>query len=155
MSKNGEAAAAMFLQGYNCAQSVLVCCGREYGLPRETAIQVAQAFGGGIGRTGNVCGAATGALMVIGLKCFAKDAADLPAKAEANRIAQEFLARFKARNGSLLCRDIIGCELVTPEGYKYALESGRHQTICPKAIRDAAEIIEDLLNPSEKSQEAK
>ena len=111
MSRNGEAAAAMFLEGYNCAQSVLVCCGREYGLPRDTAIRVAQAFGGGIGRTGNVCGAATGALMVIGLKCSAKDAADLPAKAEAGRIAQEFLARFKARSGSLLCRDIIGCDL--------------------------------------------
>jgi C_GCAxxG_C_C family probable redox protein len=155
MSKNGEAAAAMFLQGYNCAQSVLVCCGREYGLPRETAVRVAQAFGGGIGRTGNVCGAATGALMVIGLKCSAKDAADLPAKAEAARIAQEFLARFKARSGSLLCRDIIGCDLSTPEGFKYAVESGRHQTICPKAIRDAAEIIEELLNPPEKSHEAK
>jgi len=155
MSRNGEAAAAMFLEGYNCAQSVLVCCGREYGLPRDTAIRVAQAFGGGIGRTGNVCGAATGALMVIGLKCSAKDAADLPAKAEAGRIAQEFLAQFKARSGSLLCRDIIGCDLSTPEGYKYAVESGRHKTICPKAIRDAAEIIEELLNPVEKSHEAK
>jgi C_GCAxxG_C_C family probable redox protein len=155
MSKNGEAAAAVFLQGYNCAQSVLMSCGRDYGLPRETAVRVAQAFGGGIGRTGNVCGAATGALMVIGLKCSAKDAADLAAKAESSRLAQEFLARFKARSGSLLCRDIIGCDLSTAEGYKYALESGRHQTICPKAIRDAVEIIEELLNPAEKSHETK
>jgi len=155
MSKNGEAAVAMFLQGYNCAQSVLVSCGQEYGLPRETAVRVAQAFGGGIGRTGNLCGAATGALMVIGLKCSVKDAADLAAKAEAGRIAQEFLARFKARSGSLLCRDIIGCDLSTAEGYKYAVESGRHQTICPKAIRDAIEIVEELLNPAEKSHGAK
>jgi C_GCAxxG_C_C family probable redox protein len=145
MSKNAEDAAAMFLQGYNCAQSVLACSGREYGLPRETAVRVAQAFGGGIGRTGNLCGAATGALMVIGLKCFAKDATDLAAKAESNRLAQEFLARFKSRQGSLLCRDIIGCALSTAEGYKFALESGRHQTICPKAIRDAVEIVEELL----------
>ena len=154
MSKNGTAAVRMFLGGYNCAQSVLACCGREYGLPRETALQVAQAFGGGIGRTGNVCGAATGALMVVGLKCSAKDAADAAAKAESGRIAQEFLARFKARSGSLLCRDIIGCDLSTPEGFKYAVESGRHKTICPKAILDAVEIIEDLLNPTEKSLEA-
>ena len=155
MSKNGEAAAAMFLEGYNCAQSVLACCGREYGLPRETAVQVAQAFGGGIGRTGNICGAATGALMVVGLKCSVKDAADLAAKAEAGRIAREFLARFKARSGSLLCRDIIGCDLSTPEGLKYAMESGRHTTICPKVIRDAVEIIEDLLSCPEKKDEAK
>ena len=155
MSKNGKDAVAMFLEGYNCAQSVLACCGREYGLPRETAVRVAQAFGGGIGRTGNVCGAATGALMVVGLKCSAKDAADLPAKAESARIAQEFLARFKARSGSLLCRDIIGCDLSTPEGLKFAMESGRHQAICPKAIRDAVEIIEELLKPVEKSDEAK
>ena len=145
MSKNGEDAAAVFLQGYNCAQSVLMTCGGGYGLPRETAVKVAQAFGGGIGRTGNVCGAATGALMVIGLKCSMKDAADLAAKAESARLAQEFLARFKARQGSLLCRDIIGCDISTAEGYKYAVESGRHQTICPKAIRDAVEILEELM----------
>ncbi|MGO8703731.1 MAG: C-GCAxxG-C-C family protein [Candidatus Brocadiia bacterium] len=155
MSKNGDDAVAMFLQGYNCAQSVLASCGPDYGLPRETAVRVAQAFGGGIGRTGNVCGAATGALMTVGLKCAVKDATDLAAKAEANRIAQEFLARFKARSGSLLCRDIIGCDLSTAEGYKYALESGRHQTICPRAIRDAIEIIEELLNPVEKNHETK
>ena len=155
MSKNGDDAVAMFLQGYNCAQSVLASCGPDYGLPRETAVRVAQAFGGGIGRTGNVCGAATGALMTVGLKCAVKDATDLAAKAEANRIAQEFLARFKARSGSLLCRDIIGCDLSTAEGYKYALESGRHQTICPRTIRDAIEIIEELLETYGENHEAK
>jgi len=155
MSKNGDAAVTLLLEGYNCAQSVLVCCGREYGLPRETAIRVAQTFGGGMGGTGNVCGAATGALMVIGLKCSVKDAADLATKAEAHRIAREFLARFKARNGSLLCRDLTGCDLTAPEGHKQFLESGRRETVCGKAIRDAAEIIEELLNPSEKSHEAK
>jgi C_GCAxxG_C_C family probable redox protein len=154
MSKNGKDAVAMFLQGYNCAQAVVACCGRDYGLPRETAIQVAQAFGGGMGRTGNICGAAVGALMVIGLKCSAKDASDRAAKAESGRIAQEFLARFQARSGSLLCRDIIGCDLSTPEGLKHAMESGRHNTICPKAIVGAVEIIEELLNPTEKSHEA-
>jgi hypothetical protein len=89
--------------------------------------------------------------MVVGLKCSAKDSKDVAAKAEAGRIAQEFLARFKAGQGSLLCRDIIGCDLSTPEGVKYAMESGRHQNLCPKAIRNAVEIIEDLLGPAVKS----
>ena len=155
MSKNGDAAVALFREGYNCAQSMLAACGPDYGLPRETAVRVALAFGGGIGRTGNLCGAATGALMAIGLKCSAKDAKDPAVKAEAYRLAQEFLARFKARSGSLLCRDIIGCDLSTPEGFKYAVESGRHDAICPKALRDAAEILEELVNPAEKNDEEK
>jgi len=152
MSKNSKSAAAMFLEGCNCAQAVLAACGRDYGLPRDTALRVAQAFGGGMGRTGNVCGAATGALMVIGLKGSSNDPA---AKAESGRIAREFLTQFKARQGSLLCRDIIGCDLSTPEGLKFAHESGRHQTLCPKAVRDAAEIVEDLLNAKEPRDESK
>ena len=155
MSKNGDAAVAMFSEGYNCAQSMLGACGPDYGLPRETAARVALAFGGGIGRTGNLCGAVTGGLMAIGLKCSAKDAKYPAVKAEAYRLAQEFMARFKARSGSLLCLDIIGCDLSTPEGFKYAVESGRHGTICPKALRAAAEILDELLNPTEKSNEAK
>jgi C_GCAxxG_C_C family probable redox protein len=72
MATNADDAVAMFAEGYNCAQAVLACCGRAYGLPKETAVQVAQAFGGGIGKTGNLCGALTGALMTVGLKWSAK-----------------------------------------------------------------------------------
>ena len=146
MSKTSEKAAAMFLEGYNCAQAVVTACGTDFGLPRETAIKVAQAFGGGLGRTGNICGAVTGALMVVGLKRSATDGGDAKAKQESCKLAQEFMNRFKARHGSLLCRDLLGCDISTPEGFAKAHDGGLTKTLCPKFVQDAAEIIEQVLS---------
>jgi C_GCAxxG_C_C family probable redox protein len=145
MSDNSDAAVNMFMEGYNCAQSVLAGCGRDYGLPRDTAVKVAQAFGGGVARTGNLCGAVTGALMVIGLKRAVKDPKDAEARDAAYRLAKEFIARFQARHGATLCRDLLGCDLSTDEGLRHAHETGLTRTTCPKFIRDAVAILEDLL----------
>ena len=57
MSTNAENAAAMLKQGFNCAQSVLASCGTRFGLGRDAGLKAAAGFGGGMGRTGNVCGA--------------------------------------------------------------------------------------------------
>ncbi len=146
MSNNPQAAAEMLLEGYNCAQSVLACCGQQFGLPKETAIKVAQAFGGGMGRTGNVCGAVTGALMVIGLKHAVKNGQDISTKQLAHRLAQEFLSRFKAHHGSLLCRELLGCDISTEEGFKLIHDKELNKTICTKLVKDASQIIEDLLS---------
>jgi C_GCAxxG_C_C family probable redox protein len=145
MTANSESAVAMFLEGYNCAQAVLACCGRDLGLPRETAIRVAQAFGGGLGRTGNVCGAVAGALMVIGVKHSAKDGADSAAKEQAHGLTQEFLRRFRGANGSILCRELLGCDLTTEAGRRQVQEKGLTKTVCAKLVGSAAEIVESLL----------
>jgi C_GCAxxG_C_C family probable redox protein len=145
MSNNAEAAETMFLEGYNCAQSVLACCGKSHGLPRDTAIKVAQAFAGGMGRTGNVCGAVTGALMAIGLKHWAHDAKDTDSKDQAYRLAQELLSSFRAQHGSIACRDLLGCDLSTPEGYRQAIETGRFRTLCPGLVKDAANLVDCLM----------
>jgi len=149
MSTNPQDAVAMFREGYNCAQAVVACCARQYGLPRQTALRVAQAFGGGMGRTGNVCGAVTGALMVIGFKHAALDPKDLQAKQDAHRLARQFLAAFAARHGSLLCRDLIGADMSTPEGLKQVQDKGLHLTVCLPLVQAAAEIIEHVLADNE------
>ena len=63
-----ECALSCFQEGFSCAQAVLSAYGPQYGLDRELALKVAGAFGGGMGHMGQVCGAVTGAFMVIGLK---------------------------------------------------------------------------------------
>ena len=145
MSTNPVDAEAMFLGGFNCAQSVLACCGRRYGLDRSTAIRVAQGFGGGIGRTGSVCGALTGAIMVIGLKHAALEPADAAAKARAYQAAQAILEEFRRRNGTVACRDLTGCDLTTPEGQRQFKERDLHRTLCARLVREAAEIVETRL----------
>lgn len=135
----------MFKEGYNCAQSVFAACSQPYGLAKETALRVAQGFGGGLGRTGNICGAVTGALMVIGFKRAALDPKDLQAKLDAHRIAQAFLASFAARHQSLVCRELLGCDIGTPEGFKQVQEQDLHATVCGPLVASAADLIERLL----------
>ena len=149
MSANSEKAVAMFGEGFNCAQSVLASCGGPLGLPRETALRVAGTFGGGMGLMGETCGAVTGALMTIGLK-YAKTSPGAGADGDAAKkkgyeLARQFAARFKERNKTITCRDLIGYDLTTPQGMTEASASGVLKTVCPKLVRDAAEIVEQLL----------
>ena len=132
----------MFLEGTTAPSPLAAACGGRYGLDRATAVKAAQAFGGGMGRTGNVCGAVTGALMVIGFVCSAKDAKDMAAKFRAAHMAREVMARFRVRNGSIACRDLLGCDISTEEGHRKAVEQGLFKTVCPKAVEDAALVLE-------------
>ena len=145
MSQNSDKAVAMFNQGFNCAQSVLTACGEPLGLPRDTALRVAGPFGGGMGRMGYTCGAVTGALMAIGVKHPITDPADPKPKQQAYKLAQEFMQQFKKRHGSLACRDLLGCDLSTPEGLKEMQDKGLHKTICNGLVRSGAEIVDELL----------
>jgi C_GCAxxG_C_C family probable redox protein len=145
MSDNANRAEAMFRDGFNCAQSVLVWCGARYGLDRQTALRVAEAFGGGMGRMGLTCGAVTGALMVIGLKYAKLTKEDTESRKKSVELAGRFRKAFEQRNGSISCRELLGSDIATPEGYKQAADSGKFRDLCPKLVRDAVEIVEDLL----------
>lgn len=134
----------IFNQGFNCAQAVLMACGPEYGLGRETCTRVAAAFGAGIARTAETCGVVTGALMVLGLHHWTAANPSAEAKAEMYRRGQEFLARFKQQHGSLLCRDLLCCDLSTPEGNALAKERDFHHTLCPRFVRTAVELLEEM-----------
>ena len=58
MAKQGEAAYAYFLKGYNCSQSVVAAFAPQLGLSEEMALRMSAGFGAGIGRMREVCGAA-------------------------------------------------------------------------------------------------
>ena len=44
MTSNAQEAVALFQEGYNCAQAVFAAGVRPYGLAKETALRVGQAF---------------------------------------------------------------------------------------------------------------
>ena len=119
--------------------------GEALGLERELAFRVAGAFGGGMARLGETCGAVTGAFMVIGLKYGMTQAKDEAARDKTYKLAHEFAKRFKARHHSLVCRDLLNHDLSKPEGRKAAYDKGLFTTLCPKFVSDAVEIVEQLL----------
>ena len=64
---HSETARALFLQGYNCAQSVAGAFSTELDLPFDVVVRLASSFGGGMGRMREVCGAVSGMFLVAGM----------------------------------------------------------------------------------------
>ncbi len=140
-----DEAAATFDGGFNCAQAVLSAFAGEMGLERELALRIAGGLGGGMGRLGEVCGAVAGAVLVIGLRHGKHRPEDDAAREETYRRVQELAAAFRARYGALRCRDLLGCDLTTPEGRQRAHDEGLTRTLCPQLVRDVAEVVAGLL----------
>ena len=119
--------------------------GPRFGLDREQALRVGGAFGAGMARTGETCGAVTGGLMVIGLKHAKVRPDDDDSRELAYALAQEFMDIFQERNGSLLCKTLLGADVSTPEGMAAVRKGNLFATICPRYVKSASEILEGLL----------
>ena len=142
---SAERTADSFARGFNCSQSVLAAYAEQFGLTEERALKVAGGFGGGMGRMAETCGAVTGAIMVIGLKFASTTPGDIQGKENAYSVVREFVHRFKGRNVAVLCRELLDCDISTPEGMKRAQQEKLIKKCCPKLIQDAAEILDQLI----------
>jgi len=122
----------------------LAAYGVKLGMDYETALKVGSPFGGGMGLMGETCGAVTGAFMIIGLKQGATDTKNKASKAETYELVKKFVKRFKARNDSIICRELIGFDIgskkdLDPDSWMVVIER------CPDYIKDASEILEKIL----------
>lgn len=140
-----ETAISCFKEGFSCSQAVLSAYSDMHGLNRELALKISQPFGGGIAHMGEICGAVTGAFLVIGLKHGRIKAEDIEAKEKTYELVLEFVKRFKSLHGSINCTELLGYDLGSPEGMKLAEEKELFTTVCPKLVQNAAEIIEQIL----------
>jgi len=138
-----DQAVAIFSSGFNCAQAILLACGCPRGVDRLQAQRFASALGGGIAHQGQVCGALTGAALLVGYLLPKTDTQDL--RPRANQLIGELFQAFRARQGAILCRDLLGLELSTPEGVRRFRELELRQKRCAPAVRLAAELLEELL----------
>ncbi|OLS22285.1 MAG: hypothetical protein HeimC3_31620 [Candidatus Heimdallarchaeota archaeon LC_3] len=128
----------------NCAQAVFGTYVEQLGLGKvdyDTCLKITSAFGGGIARTGNVCGALTGAIMVIGLKYGGIKRED---QEKTNEVVGKLLNEFKLLNGSIICRELINHDLITDEDVKLAFQNESFNN-CPKFVEDASMMLEKLL----------
>ena len=128
---------------YNCAQSTFVSLSEEVGLSREMAFKLSSGFGAG-GRSGNLCGTVSGALMALGCVC-ATEPGDKEGQKEAYAFYVEFNRRFKERFGALNCRELLGCDMSTPEGKAYSDAHPECKARCPEFVDGAIEIAQQML----------
>jgi len=143
MSGLSEQAVERFHEGYNCAQAVLSVFSEKYGMKKEDAYRIATGFGGGM-RCGEACGAVTGGILVIGLKYGNSTLEEGNTKMLCYEKTTEFTNVFRERKGSVVCRDLLGCDIRKPDERKYATENGLFKSICPDLIKEAVEILEEL-----------
>lgn len=137
MSRIDEAV-QLFEGSYLCSQAVLTVFSEELGLSKEDAFKIGACFGSGM-RQGEVCGACTGALMALGLK-YGEN------KPKCDEVSDKFFEEFKKENGSFICRDLLECDISTPEGVKQALDNNLFREVCPKMVASAVEITEKIMD---------
>ena len=140
-----EKALHYFSSNFNCSQAVFTTFATEFGIEEKLALKLSTQFGGGA-RCGQICGAVSGALMVLGLKyghCHSENSEE---KSRAYDIATEFNRRFCEKNHSVVCKDLLGYDLSIPEDKAIIKEKDLFNTVCTKMIADAAEIDEKMLN---------
>ena len=146
MIDHGALAESNFRKGYNCAQSVLLAFGDVTGLDEKTASALSSSFGGGLGRLREVCGAVSGAAMVLGLVKGYSDPDDREAKKAHYARVREFAERFKEQNGSIVCRELLSGVKTTEGGVPEERTDAYYQKRpCAELCRRAAQILDEML----------
>lgn len=134
-----------FKQGFSCSQAVLSAFSDEFNLDRNLALKISQPFGGGIAHRGEICGAISGAFLVIGLKWGRTHPEDTPARERTYESVTHFIRKFESIHGSIICKELLGCDLGSEEEYKKAEAEGLFETLCPKFVQHAADILTEMI----------
>ncbi len=145
MSSKADSAVQCFSRGFNCAQAVFSAFAADIGFREEDALRVTTSLGAGMGRLQEVCGAVTGAIMVIGSRHGMVHPDQKAEKETAYSLTKEFAARFRQIHGAITCRDLLGCDLTTEEGKKEFREKKLSDQICRECVRDAARLTGEIL----------
>ena len=128
-------------ESYNCAQSTLAAYAPDFNLDKETALQMAVGFGGGIGRLQDVCGAVSAAVMVLGLASGFKEEDGRPKINEVYETTRRFIDDFINKNGTIKCRDLLNCDLSSEEGQKIFKEQNLKEN-CRAYVRHCCELLD-------------
>lgn len=140
-----EIALEYFNKKFHCSQAVVAAYKDECDLTLEQALKLGACFGSGM-RKGEVCGACTGALMVLGLMYGQYDINDVESRMKANKVNDEMLYRFKELNGSYICNELLGCDLSSSEGIEYANKNKLFTDFCPRMVASAIDVLEGIIS---------
>ena len=119
--------------GYNCAQSVALAFEDLTGLDTKILENVSAPFGGGVGRSQEVCGTISGMVMVLSL-IRNYDCSDPRQKMALYNEEQILIMRFKEKHESIVCRELL--TLAKTKGFKHS---------CGELIKDAVDILATYL----------
>ncbi len=162
MKSRKEKAMEFFMQGYNCSQAVVLAYADVLGLDWDAAAKMSASFGGGMARLRQVCGTMSGMAMVAGCLTGTSDPKNAQQKKENYEVVQKLAAEFERRNGSIICRELLGLDTkhsTVGAGYQTGAapeprtEEYYKKRPCKNLVGEACEILEsffpNLLEPAE------
>ena len=134
----------LFLEGFNCAQAVAVAFCDVTGLEKNQTAKMVSAFGGGMGRLREVCGAVSGMFFVLGT-LYGYDNSDADSKKkELYQQVQALAEQFKQENGSIICREILKNPPSDPNPSPRTAEYYAKRP-CARMVMTAAKLMDDFI----------
>ncbi len=147
MSQRSERAKALFLEGYNCAQAVVGAFREELSVDFVTLMKTVSSFGGGMGRLREVCGAVSGMFFVAGALYGYDDPKAKEEKAEHYRLIQTLAAKFREKNGSIICRELLGEDDKSVTHVPAERTQAYYQKRpCQELVADAVLVLEEICD---------
>ena len=141
---HSEKAAELFLQGYNCAQAVAVAFCDVTGLDEKMTAKTVSAFGGGMGRLREVCGAVSGMFFVLSHLYGYDTPGDDKLKKQLYARVQELANQFREVNGSIVCREILKNPPTDPNPSPRTAEYYAKRP-CVRMVMTAADLMDDFI----------
>ena len=142
---HSEKAAELFLQGYNCAQAVAMAFCDVTGLDEKFTAKTVSAFGGGMGRLREVCGAVSGMFFVLSNLYGYDTCDDDGAKMQMYTRVQELAEQFKEKNGSIICREILKNPPTDPHPSPRTAEYYAKRP-CVRMVMTAADLMDEFIH---------
>ncbi len=141
---HSEKAAELFLQGYNCAQAVAVAFCDVTGLDEKFTAKTISAFGGGMGRLREVCGAVSGMFMVLSYLYGYDDPNASAEKKQLYTRVQELAGKFREINGSIICRELLNNPPSDPDPSPRTAQYYA-QRPCVRMVMTAADLLDEFI----------
>ena len=141
---HGLKAAELFLGGYNCAQSVAVAFCDVTGLDEKKTARMVSAFGGGMGRLREVCGAVSGMFFVLSCLYGYDTAGDDVSKMRLYTEVQELAGKFRESCGSIVCREILKNPPTAPQPSPRTAEYYKTRP-CARMVLVAGQLMDEFI----------
>ena len=146
MKTKSEIAAQKMTEGFNCAQAIFYAYCEDLQFEKDLALKIASGFGGGMGRKGEVCGAVSGGIIVLGFKYGSPQKDNHSAKEKTYAKTRELMTQFQKRHGTYICRDLLkGCDLMTKKGYENFKEKDLFNRTCKPCVESIVEILNTIM----------
>jgi C_GCAxxG_C_C family probable redox protein len=146
MKSKSEIATKKFQEGFNCAQSVFYSFCDDLKFEKETALKMACGLGAGMGLKGEVCGAVSGGIIVLGAKYGSSKKNEEAATYFTYAKTRDLMDQFAEKHGTCICRKLLdGCDLTTEAGQKNFMEKDLMNNSCKPCVQSVVEILEKIM----------